>query len=241
MPARGARRLPRERGGRRPLRVVVVEDEGLFRDLLRSALGRLPQVEVVGAFADGAAALEAAPDLAPDVAVLDVRLGRGPNGLQVARQLRRHLPGLGIVILSGYADSALFSAIPEDEVAGWSYLVKSSVGDVSALVRAIEGAAAGLVVLDPALVSRSRPRARSRVMSLRPREREVLELIAQGYSNEGIAEALSLSTKTVANVINLVYASLGVERAGGRLHPRVQAVLAYLESYRPERPDDARA
>lgn len=218
-----------------PIRAVIVEDEGLYRELLRTALASSGRVDVVGHFSDGQTALAQVPALAPAVAILDIRLGHGPNGIVVGRQLRRALPNLGIVLLSNYVEPSVLSAVPESETSGWSYLVKSSVGDVATLLRAIEGAAAGLVVLDPRIVAEGTPRRGSFLSRLTPRQQEILALMAQGYSNSGIAETLRVSLKTVANHVNILYQELEVERGDGALQPRVQAVLAYLDALRPTR------
>lgn len=217
----------------RRLRAILVEDEGLFRDTLRIALTQSGQVDVVGDFPDGSSAIAAAVGLRPDVVVLDIALGgAGPNGVQTGRLLRRALPGLGIVLLSNHRDPAYLAAVSEAEVAGWSYLLKPSVGDVPALLRAIEGTAAGFVVLDPDLVRRALPRAGGALEHLAPRQREALALIAQGYTNAAVAERLGVTSKTVENQINVIYRELGIDPADATLQPRVQAVLAYLRETR---------
>lgn len=217
---------------RHSVRVVIVEDEGLYRDLVRIALSHHPRLEVVGAYGDPESALEEVPALAPDVAILDIELAGALNGVQLGLRLRRDLPDLGVVLLSNHRDPEFLSALPAETIAGWSYLLKRSVGDVEALWRAIEGAAAGLVVLDAALVTDMQPRANSSVSKLAPRQREILGLIAQGLSNAAIAEQLTLSEKSVENQINLVYQNLAIQRGAGGIHPRVIAVLRYLQDSR---------
>lgn len=214
------------------VRVVVVEDEGLFRDLVRIALSTHPRLEVVGTYADAESALAEVPTLAPDVAILDIELDGPLNGVQLGLRLRRDLPDLGVVLLSNHRDPDFLSSLPAETIAGWSYLLKRSVGDVEALWRAIEGAAGGLVVLDPALVTDMQPRSNSGVSRLAPRQREILGLIAQGLSNAAIAEHLTLSEKSVENQINLVYQNLAIQRAAGGIHPRVIAVLRYMQDSR---------
>ncbi len=214
--------------------VVIVEDEDLYRDLLRIVLAQQPRLEVRGVFRDAATALAAVPALEPRVALLDIELPGSMNGVQLARQLRRHLPALGIVLLSNHRDLQFVSALSQEGVTGWSYLLKKSVSDAAALVRAIEGAAAGFIVLDPQLVTDTRGgTARTRVGTalrsrLTPRQQEILALIAQGYSNAAIAQRLHLAEKSVQNQINLLYQQLGIDSQDPTLHPRVQAVLAYL-------------
>ena len=209
------------------LRILVLEDEPLFRDLLVRALDR-PGLRVVGAFATAPEALEAAPHVRPDVAILDIELAGGWTGIRVGVQMRQLVPRVGVLLLSNHADAELLSGVRPEELAGWSYLLKRSVADVSALVRAIEGAAAGLVVLDPQLLKRRSSRLSGPLGTLTPRQLQVLDLIAQGYTNSGIAEQLGLAEKSVENQINLLYHALAIDRADGSLHVRVQAVLTYL-------------
>lgn len=221
-------------GDRRPERisVLLVEDDGLLRDALRIALSQAGPIDVVGAFADGDAALQAAPHLDFQVAVLDIVLGHGPNGVQVGRLLRRQRPHLGIVLLSHHSDAAVLGAVPESELAGWSFLLKASVGDVAALRRAVEGTAAGFVVLDPRLVVRRRAREEGLLRQLPPRQREVLGLVAQGFSNTAIAEEMGVTVKTVENQLNGAYRTIGIDPDDGSVQPRVTAVLTYLRETR---------
>lgn len=212
--------------------VILVEDERLFRDLLRVSLAQSQSVRVVGDFGDGEAALAAAPALAPRVAVLDIALGGRLNGVQVGRMLRRVHPGIGIVLLSNHCDPATLAAVPDDELAGWSYLLKQSVGDVATLTRAIEGSAAGLVVIDPQLVERGRLKPGGPIGRLTPRQHEILALIAQGHANAAVAERLDIAVKTVENQINALYGEMGIDTSDASIQPRVSAVLTYLRDLR---------
>jgi len=211
------------------IKVVIVEDEGLFRDLLRVALSQHSRIDVVGAFGDARSALAAVPALRPQVAILDIELRGDMNGIQLGLLLRQQLPELGIVLLSNHHDPQFLASVPRAAIAGWSYLLKKSVSDVQALGRAIEGAAAGFVVLDPLLAGASRQEAASPLANLTPRQRDILALIAQGYTNSAIAERLSLAEKSVENQINLLYQQLGIDREDLSLQPRVKAVLIYLQ------------
>lgn len=127
-----------------------------------------------------------------------------------------------------HRDKQYIASLPLDKAGGWSYLLKQSVTDASALVRAIEGSVAGLVVMDPAIIHSLRPRDQSQVERLSPRLRDVLELIAQGYNNAAIAQKLVISEKSVENYINALFQELGITREG-EVHPRVKAVLLYLD------------
>ena len=110
-------------------------------------------------------------------------------------------------------------------------MLKQSLADLGALTRALEGAAAGLVVLDPELVMGLRPKPDTSVGSLRGRHLEVLELMAQGYNNGAIAEKLVLGQKSVENYINGIYQQLQINREDS-IHPRVKAVLLFLQESR---------
>jgi DNA-binding NarL/FixJ family response regulator len=210
------------------LSIAIVEDEDLYRDLLRIALSQQPRLLIVGAFGDGEAALAALPGLEPRVAILDIALPGALNGVQLGLLLRRQLPELGIVLLSNHGDPEFVASLPPRALTGWSYLLKRSVSDAAALGRAIEGAAAGFVVLDPQLVSGLQPRPDGPLSRLTPRQTEILSLIAQGYTNAAIARQLILAEKSVQNQINQIYQQLGIDRGDTAVHPRVTAVLTYL-------------
>lgn len=211
-----------------PVRVVVVEDQHLFRDLVCLSLAQSPQIEVVARYGEGASALSEIPGLRPDVAVLDIDLPDGMNGVLLGRRLRRQLPGLGIVLLSNYVEPAFLAAVPDQEISGWSYLLKNSVRDVESLHRVVIGAASGMVVLDPALLSVAPTEGDGSLARLTPRQREILHLIAAGYSNAAIASHLGVAVKTVENQINTLYQELKLERNDTEIQPRVMAVLSYL-------------
>ena len=210
------------------VRVLVLEDEGLFRDMLQTALAAQPAIQVVGAVASGEAAIREAEHAHPDVILADIELGPGLNGIEASAQIRAKHPHVGVVLLSAHRDKQYIASMPAGQARGWSYLLKSSVTDTGTLVRAIMGAAAGLVVLDPALVDALRPRPRSAVDALSERQRQVLALMAKGYSNSGIAQELVLTEKTVENYVGGVFQALNIDREEP-VHPRVKAVLAFLE------------
>jgi len=209
------------------VKLLIVEDEGLFRDMLKITLGSLPNMEVVGAVSDGPAAVQAAGELAPDVILMDIELGSEPNGIDAGRVIKREHPGIGIIILSAHKEREYVNLIASEEFFGWSYVLKQTVTDAEALVRAIEGAASGLVVMDPGVVNSMKPRKGSLTAGLTPRQQEVLSMMAKGYNNAAIAEKLVLGTKSVENYINAIYQELALGH-NGPLHPRVQAVLSYV-------------
>jgi DNA-binding NarL/FixJ family response regulator len=208
--------------------VMIVEDEGLFRDMLKISLGSVPNIQVVEAVSDGNAAVEVAGRVGPDVILMDIELGSEPNGIAAGRIIKEKHPEIGIVILSSHRERQYLSLISADESSGWSYLLKQSVSDAGALGRAIQGAASGLVVMDPTVVNSMKPRRGSMTAGLTPRQQEVLNMMAQGYNNAAIAERLVLGTKSVENYINAIYQELSLSH-NGPLHPRVQAVLTYIK------------
>lgn len=215
-----------------PIRAVIVDGEALFRECLRVTLSHTGRIDVVGDFPDGESALEAVPKLNPDSVILDVVLPGGLDGVQLGRRLRQILPCLGIVLLSHHRERTFWTAVPEAERAGWSYLLKQSVSDVDSLVRAVEGSAAGYVILDPDLVKNVPQESEGVLQNLPLRQQEILELVARGLSNTAIAKALVLSRKTVENQLNAIYAKIGIDRSDATVHPRVTAVLTYLRQMR---------
>lgn len=213
--------------GRQATKLAIVEDEPLYRDLLRIALARNGHVDVVGDFGDGESALKGIPTLNPDVAVLDIELPGRLHGVELGLQLRRRLPDLCIVLLSNHRDPDLLSSLPPNMRTGWSYLLKKSIANVNVLMRALQATAAGFITIDPDLVA-PRRRKDGPLAHLTPRQWDVLELIAQGYTNAAIAKRLFLTEKSVENQINTLYQQLEIDRSDSAVQPRVTAVLTYL-------------
>lgn len=210
------------------LRLVIVEDESLYLDLLATVLGLDAGLEVVGAFGNADAALRDVPPLRPDVALLDIELGGEVNGVQLGLLLREKLPGLGIVLLSNVRAPRLLASIPRPQVSGWSYLLKRSVRDATVLRRAIDGASQGLVTLDPSLVAGRQAREGGPLAGLTERQRSILALVAEGLTNDAIAARLGIAVKTVENQLVQTYQELDLDRERDPVHPRVKAVLLYL-------------
>ena len=138
--------------------VLIVEDEGLFRDMLKISLDSLTDMDVVGAVSDGDSAIESADRLNPDVVLMDIELGSEPNGIAAGKAIKDSHEEMGMIILSAHKEREYLNLIAADEFSGWSYLLKQSVSDAGSLVRAIEGAASGLVVMDPTVVNGMKPR-----------------------------------------------------------------------------------
>jgi DNA-binding NarL/FixJ family response regulator len=213
------------------MRVVVGEDtvllrEGIVRLLTEAGL------EVVAQAGDADDLLRKTRAHRPDVAVVDIRMppGNADDGLQAAKLIRAELPETGVLVLSQYADEHYAMQLLADGADGVGYLLKDRVGDVEAFVDGVRRVAAGGSALDPEVVARMVGRKRDDPLeSLTPREREVLELMAQGLSNKAICEQLFLSERAVERHITGVLSKLGIP-ATGHEHRRVLAVLAYLGS-----------
>jgi len=211
-----------------PIRLVLVEDDNLFRELMRMALDALPGITVIADFRDAETAERSIPALAPDVVMLDIDLGvDSKNGVQLGLALRRALPKVGVLLFSNHREPEFLLSVPPEQAGGWSYLLKTSVQDVETLERAVRGSAKGMVTLDPRLAQHLRsPLANGSPLS--PRQITLLQLMAQGYSNKAIAERMFLSPKTIENMIGTLYGDLGIESSNSETHARVQATLLYL-------------
>lgn len=213
------------------IRLLVVDDEALFRELMCRTLSAEPGLEVVAVAGDGETAVRHAKQEKPDVVIMDVELPGKIDGIEAALQIKKERPQTGIVILSAHSERRYVTSLPLDDIRGWAYLLKQTAPDLATVVRAVEGSKAGMVVLDPSLVSSLRPRQGSAVARLNPRHQEVLELLAQGYSNAAIAQLLKLSRKSVETYINAIYQELHLSHEQD-IHARVKATLLYLESSR---------
>src|SRR3954452_4094634 len=180
------------------MRVVVAEDAVLLREGIVRLLTE-NEMEVVGQAGDAEDLLRKVGAHKPDVAIVDIRMppGDGDDGLQAAKVIRAELPGTGVLVLSQYAEEHYPMVLLEDGADGVGYLLKDRVGDVDGFIDAVRRVAAGGSALDPEVVSRmvGRRTGDDPLEQLTPREREVLELMAQGLSNKGICEKLVLSER----------------------------------------------
>lgn len=208
----------------RRIRVAIVEDQPLFRDLVQSGLGRFDDLDVVLAVGTVQEARDLIADSAADVAILDVELPDG-NGIGLGASLKRQNPKLGIVTLSVLDMLEPYLSMDPTIRAGWSYLLKSSANNLDTLASAIRQSSVGLSVIDPALTQRSKPRSGSSVAGLTPRQFEVLRLVARGESNEAIAAELGIAENSVVNHLTAIYAALGI--LDGK-NARVSATLEFL-------------
>ena len=211
-----------------PIRLLIVEDERLFRELLRRTLEAEPGITVVGLAETGEAAVSEAHTLEPDVVMMDVELPGELDGIDAALKIKAARPETGIVILSAHKERRYLMSVPIEDSAGWAYLLKQSVPDMSTVIRAIEGTTMGMMVLDPAVVAGLSPRKDTSISRLTPRQLDVLELIAQGFNNAAIAGSLTLTEKSVETYINAIYQELGLSGEPGQ-HVRVMSTLRFLD------------
>ena len=218
-------------GGR--LRVLIAEDQYLTREGTRRLLEERGEVDVVGVASDYETVLDEARRLRPDVVLMDIKMPptHSTEGIKAAHVIKDEFPETGIVILSQHDDEGYVWALLEHGVEGYGYLHKVRVGDVEQLTRAIREVAAGGSVLDPRIVEkllalRSR-KPGSPLAELTPGELDVLRLMAEGFSNNRVAEALHLSVGTVEKRIAAIFSKLGLSPES-ELNRRVAAVLIYL-------------
>ena len=213
------------------LRVIIGEDEVL----LREGMVRLLQ----DAGCDVLASTGDAEDLArralahhPDVVVTDVQMppGNEDDGLRAAIEIRRRMPDVGVLLLSQHLDAAYAMRLIGENAAGAGYLLKTRIADVDSFVDAVRRVAGGGSALDPEVVGHAmgRRRADNPLERLTPREREVLALMAEGRSNQGIAEACVITPGAVEKHVTSIFGKLDLGPEPTE-HRRVLAVLRWLE------------
>jgi DNA-binding NarL/FixJ family response regulator len=214
------------------VRVAIAEDAVLLREGLTYLLGAAGH-DVVAQFGDAEGLLAYARDDPPDVVILDIRLPptHTDEGLRAALELRQRQPGVGVLVLSQYVELGLALKLLADSAEGVGYLLKDRISDVADFVAAVERVAAGGSALDPIIVSTllSRRRRDDPLALLTPREREVLELMATGSSNQGIADALVITLRAVEKYVSSIFSKLGLPSSASESR-RVLAVLLYLRS-----------
>lgn len=213
------------------MRIVLAEDHFLLRDGLQRLLTAYGH-EVVEAVGNGPLLLRALTELRPDVAVVDVRLppGFSDEGLRAAVEARGRIPGLPVLLLSQFVEPLYAHELLATGSEGVGYLLKGRVSDGDQFVDAVRRVAAGGTAMDPEvvqqlLVAKERDQ---RLTGLSPRERQVLECLAQGRSNVGIAEELHITEKAVVKHIGHIFTKLGLPPSESD-NRRVLAVLAYLD------------
>jgi DNA-binding NarL/FixJ family response regulator len=216
------------------LRVALADDHYLVREGVRAALEDTGEVEVVASVGSPEPLEEAVDRLTPDVVVTDIRMPphHRTEGIDVAHRIRSRHPEIGVVVLSQYAEAAYALQLLGDGSEGLAYLLKERVGDPVQLLHAVREVARGGSVIDPdvvaALVAHGTREASSPLAALTARERDMLEQMAQGRTNAGIAAALHLSESSVEKYSSGIFAKLHLTDEP-QVHRRVAAVLAHLQ------------
>jgi DNA-binding NarL/FixJ family response regulator len=212
------------------VRVVLADDAMLMREGVARLLGDAG-FEVVGQSATADDLLANVAMCAPDVAIVDIRMPptHTDEGLRAALAIRSDYPSVGVLVLSQHADVGLAMQLLAPSAEGVGYMLKDRVCDLEDFADAVKRVAHGGSVIDPTIVSQLLGRRRSDdpLDALTSREREVLELMAEGRSNQGIAERLDISERAVQKHVTSIFDRLGLA-ASSDDHRRVLAVLAYL-------------
>jgi DNA-binding NarL/FixJ family response regulator len=215
------------------LRVVIAEDHYLVREGTRRTLDDEDDIEVVAVVGTATELENAVPRVQPDVIVTDIRMppGHKTEGIDSALRIRASNPNVGVVVLSQYADATYALELLSDGTQGVGYLLKERVGNPAQLIDAVRAVADGGSVIDPdvvaALVQQNTLRSSSRLKHLTERELQVLEQMAQGRTNAGIADQLHLSESSIEKYSTSIFLKLGITDES-QMHRRVAAVLTFL-------------
>jgi len=219
-------------GGVDPLRVMLVDDSALFREGLAALLTQAG-VDVTGFAASRDEAMIRIAADAPTIVIMDIHMPPTftDEGLEAARELKASRPGLGILLLSGHVEVASAARLFEEHSRGLGYLLKDRVDNIQELVASLYRVARGELVLDPEVVqSQFRRRKNARVLEkFGARERTVLQYMAEGRSNAGIAAEMKVTVKTVESYVASVFAKLDLP-ASPDDNRRVLAVLAWMRA-----------
>jgi DNA-binding NarL/FixJ family response regulator len=214
------------------VRVAIAEDSVLLREGLARLLSD-SGFEVVAQCEDADDLLRKANSHELDAAIVDIRLPPTHNdeGLRAAIEIREQHPSIGVLVLSQYVELGLAMRLLADSAEGVGYLLKDRISDIREFVAALERVAGGGSAIDPIIVSTlvSRQRSDDPLEQLTPREHEVLELMATGSSNQGIADALVITLRAVEKYVSSIFGKLGLPSTGSESR-RVLAVLLYLRS-----------
>ena len=165
-----------------PLRIVVIEDEVMFLELISSVLTQEQNIEVAGKANNVALGRELVLDHKPDVVIVDIELGADLNGIQLGLQLRKSLPKLGIVLLSNHTDLQFAKSLSRKKLLGWAYLLKRSGSNLETLRRAIVCVSESMVMLDKELTNKLSYQSTTHMLT--DRQKEIMKFVSQGYSNK---------------------------------------------------------
>jgi DNA-binding NarL/FixJ family response regulator len=214
------------------MRVVLADDTMLLREGLALLLDKAG-FDVVAQAEDGEALVEAVSEHVPEVAIVDLRMPptHTDEGLKAALTIRERHPTIGVMVLSQHVDIAIALKLLDRGTEGVGYMLKDRVADIDDFADALRRLAGGGSALDPSIVSQllSKRRSAGPLDDVTPRERAVLELMAEGRSNVGIAERLEISERGVQKHVTSILDKLGIP-AGTDDHRRVLAVLTFLRS-----------
>ncbi len=215
-----------------PLRVVIADDSLLVREGIASLLRRAG-LEVAAEASSGEELIAAVDQHRPEIAIVDVRMPptHTEEGLEAAREIRARHPDTAIMVLSSHVEVGVAMRILVENPERLGYLLKDRVTEIEDFVATVRHVAAGGSALDPQVVSRllAGDRDDGPLSALTPREREVLEQIAEGRSNKGIADRLAVSTGVVQKHVSSLFAKLGIPDSDDD-HRRILAVLTFLRS-----------
>jgi DNA-binding NarL/FixJ family response regulator len=212
---------------------VAIAEDGV---LLREGLARLltdAGIAVTGRFADAVDLLRFVRTSPPDVTIIDIRLPptHTDEGMLAALEIRHRHPGVGVLVLSQYVELGLAMKLLSESAEGVGYLLKDRIGDVPEFLAAVERVAKGGSALDPTIVTTllGRRRTVDPLAPLTPREHRVLELMAAGASNQGIADTLVITVRAVEKYVSSIFSKLGLPSTSSDSR-RVHAVLLFLRS-----------
>jgi DNA-binding NarL/FixJ family response regulator len=214
------------------MRVAIAEDSVLLREGVAGLLTDAG-MDVVARCGDADELLTKVGSHPVDVAIVDIRLPptHSDEGLRAAIEIRSRYPDVGVLVLSQYVELGLAMKLLADSADGVGYLLKDRIADVKDFAAAVRRVAAGGSAIDPIIVSTllSRRRADDPLEELTPREREVLNLMAQGNSNQGIADQLVITLRAVEKYVSSIFTKLRLPSTGTESR-RVLAVLLFLRS-----------
>ncbi len=214
-----------------PVRVVIGEDHALVQAGIVHVL-ELAGFDVVGVAGDADALVQITRVQQPDVVVTDIQMPptSTDDGLKAAQEIRATWPTIGVVVLSQFLETRYALDLVEAGAAGVGYLLKDRLGDLTMFTDSVRRVAAGGSALDPDVVQRmvNRPRETDPIQQLSRREREVLALMAEGYSNHGIAQRLTVTVAAVERHVTSIFMKLDLQHTRED-HLRILAVLRYLQ------------